>query len=73
LLDLREKLFDISIQDKFADFFQWYLLLWPYFCGIKDVEFKIMLLGLWNDLDTKLPLGKHPVLDSFVEVLAVEI
>lgn len=73
LLRLWEIFVDILVQLEFANIPYRYLFFRPDLSGIEDIKFKVILVRLWNGLDTKLPLGVCAILDGVPQVLSVEI
>lgn len=63
----------VAVELQLANVADRHKLLGPDFGSIKDIKLKVVLLGFWNDLDTKIPLWVGLVLDGLPQILAVEI
>lgn len=46
----------VTVKLEFTDVPDWNFLFWPNLGCIEDVKLEIILLGFWNDLNTKVPL-----------------
>jgi hypothetical protein len=73
LFHFREELVNLAIENEFSNGLQRDKLLRPNLGCIKNVEVKIVLLFFWDSLNSQCILGVGSVLNSFVEVLSVEI
>lgn len=73
LLSLGKVLVDVPVELQFADVTDGDEVLGPDFSGIENIKVKVVLLGLGDGLDTKLPLRIRPILNGLPEILAVEI
>lgn len=73
LLGLRKELVWITVQLELTNVSNWNQVFRPDLGGIEDVEVKVILIGLRNDLNTELPFGVCAALDSLPEILAMEI
>ena len=73
LLRLWEVLVDSTVEYHLADDLDRDELLGPNLRSVQDIEVKVMLAGLGDNLDSKLPLGVCTICDSFLQILAVEV
>lgn len=73
LLSFGEVFIHISIQLELTHISDWNKLFRPDFCCIENIEVELMLITLRYELDAELPVGKGTIVDSFVEILAMEI
>jgi hypothetical protein len=73
LFGFTEEVVDVAIEFELTKVANWHQLFGPDLGGIEDVEFEVMLVLFWNDLDAKFPLWKCSVFDGFPQIFAVEI
>lgn len=73
LLGLGEEFVDVAVQLELSNNTKGHKVFRPDLGRIQDVEFKVILLLLWNDLDCKVPLRVRLVVDGLHEVFAMEI
>lgn len=63
----------VTVKFQLADVPDGDLLLGPDLGCVENVELKVVLLGLWDNLDTKVPLWIGLVLNGFPQILTVEV
>ena len=73
LLGLGEELVGVLVQLELTNVSDGDKLLRPDLGSVQDVKIEVVLLGLWEDLDTELPLGVSATVDSHPQVLAMEV
>lgn len=73
LFGLCEVLVGVAVQLELTNVSDWHKLFWPHLGGIKNIEFKVVLLRLWDGLNTEVPLGVRASVNRLSEVLAVEV
>ncbi|KAI9166472.1 LOW QUALITY PROTEIN: putative two component histidine kinase [Paramyrothecium foliicola] len=73
LLGLGEELIDVAVELELSDVSNGDDVLGPDLGGVENVKVELVLAGLGQNLDTKLPLGVGAVLNGLHEVLAVEV
>jgi len=73
LLSLCKKLIDVTVELHLTDIADWEDILRPDLGSIEDVEVKLILAGLWADLDTEFPGWISALLNCVPEVAAMEV
>lgn len=73
LLGLGEVLVNSAVEHHFADFLERDEFLRPYLRRVKNVKIEIVFVFLGNGLNGKCPFCRATVVDSFLEVFAMEI
>lgn len=73
LFRLREVLVDVTVESQGADLLDRDELLGPDLRRIEQVELELVLVGLRNRLDAKLPLREGTRVNGVVEVTPVEV
>lgn len=73
LLRLREEFVDIAVQLKLSNHTKGHKVFRPDLGSIQNVELKVILLLLWNDLDCKVPFRVRLVVNGFHQVFAIKI
>lgn len=73
LLHLRKVLVDNTVENEFPNRVYWNERFRPNFCGIEDIEVKVMFVFFFNDLDSQSPLWETTRLDGLLKIFTVEI
>jgi hypothetical protein len=73
LLNLREKLVDRAVQNKFTNLVKGNKILRPQFSSIEDIEVKLMLVFWLNDLYSERPFWISTALDCLCKVLSMDV
>lgn len=73
LLGLRKEFVNGAIEDKLADRLERNKLFWPDFGCIENIEIKIVFIFLCNHLNGESPLGIGTIIDSLVQIFAMEV
>lgn len=73
LFSLREKLVWIAIELQLSNVSNWHKFFRPDLRSVQNIEVELVFIGLWNDLNTKLPLGIRSILNGLPEIFTVEI
>lgn len=73
LLGLTEEFVDVAVEDKFPYFADWDKVLGPYFGGVQNIEFELVLVTVGDALNSKFPLRIGSSLDGFVEIPSMEV
>lgn len=73
LLDLREILLWVTVQDELPNLFERHKFFGPQLSGVQNVELEVVFLRLRDSLNTELPLSGTTAFDGLEEILAVKV